>query len=149
MTAITMFFFFLYSTTAHALVLFIVSLILTQTGKDHNEPFLVLASDGLWDVLSDDQVTSIVQRVSKKGQEDGNGTRYFSSVSWVGGKVKRHLCIRWLSTCSLYVVVVGTEARASRYIVRGTLRAKHSRNDAPARSLPIATGNESILLNVV
>lgn len=33
------------------------------SGEDHDEPFLVLASDGLWDVLSVGEVSFLVHRV--------------------------------------------------------------------------------------
>lgn len=37
---------------------------LRESGRTYDEPFLVLASDGLWDVLSNDQVASITRKVS-------------------------------------------------------------------------------------
>ena len=36
-------------------------------GEIHDEPFLVLASDGLWDVLSFAEVAFITRRVSRAG----------------------------------------------------------------------------------
>ena len=36
--------------------------VLTE-GDEHDEPFLVLASDGLWDVLSNDEVARLARKV--------------------------------------------------------------------------------------
>lgn len=62
-------------------------------GEEHDEPFLVLASDGLWDVLSNDEVAYITRRVSIRTltavvrETRPNSTLFYtlsrSSSSWI------------------------------------------------------------------
>lgn len=140
-------------------------------GIDHDEPFLVLASDGLWDVMSNREVAHLARRVSRPAIFWRKPPRIFPTSSAIGELlyvVHRDSYTRYMGTCRFFLVAwsagkiqslltvqylhdstYGARVRAcfSKLFSR-KLRARGSRTSAVAPPVPVLIATHHTLPRV-